>query len=264
MSRPAAALLLALTPLTWAGCGAGAGGGKGSRVRVLDDENGQPVPHVPIFAESFSPRGRGQYFKGLTDAEGRVRLPWATDDPHAIHVDHPEYVSGGYRVESGPGPHDYVLHVGRPIVIEVELVLPDDRRAVLNIHEGMPLDGAPPGLRDRIEPKRISVPVQWDGPPPPFPKSDPMLRLNLYEVSPHRGVESVVHKVTRARTTGGGELPVYRDGVPPDGGFGVYFIGRNGFGDSVFVVGKLSDAREAEAVVMRMQWQPNRAVLGPA
>lgn len=73
-----------------------------------------------------------------------------------------------------------------------------------------------------------------------------------------------MHRVTHAQTAAGRELPVFRDAPPQDPGtFGLYLIGRDGFGSTVFVIGTLNDARETEAEAPKFQWTRNDRVLGP-
>ena len=253
-------LLVALLALAAGGCRAG------PVVAVVDAESMEPISGATVRAERWTRLTRTQRFTGSTDGAGRVRLPWEPGSIFDVHVDADGYAPEPVEREprDGPGGGALAIQLARPVWIDVELVLPDERRAVLNVYEGEVREPPTRGTRERIQPRHLSVPIRWDDEPPPLPESHPLLRMNLVVDSPHRDTRGAAHRVTAARTADGRRLPVYRDAPPADGGFGLYHIGRGGFGDAVFVIGTLDEARAAEAAAPKFQWVRNTKVLGAA
>jgi hypothetical protein len=242
---------------------------KGPVVVVMDVETDKPVVGAQVSARILLPPARFKTFTVTTDPDGRARLPAEPDGAHEVSAEAPGYALRAARRSSvrgqGGAPDEIHLKIGKPIVVEVELVLPDDRRAAFSVYEGHGNDPAPPGLRERLEPKRISIPFVWEDEPPPLPDHHPMLILHLPSASPHHKVEGVVHRVTRARTAGGRELTVFRDAPPKDEDtFGLYDVGVDGMENTVFVVGTLADARAVKAPSPQQQGVRNDRILGPA
>ncbi|MDQ3439474.1 MAG: carboxypeptidase-like regulatory domain-containing protein, partial [Planctomycetota bacterium] len=239
----------------------------GPLVSVTDIETGHPVAGAAVGGHYLVPPS-GVRLRVKTGPDGRVRLPAEPDSIHGLDVH-----ADGYATRHGRGlvkwagerVEEVHLTVGKRVVVEVTLVLPDERRAALSVYEGEGHDPAPRGLRARLEPKTLTVPVKWEDAPPKLPEHNPMLRLHLPSASPHANVEGVIHRVTAAQTDAGRELPVFRDAPPQDAStFGLYHVGSNGLGDAVFVIGTLADARAAEGAAMKLQWSRNDRVLGAA
>ena len=239
----------------------------GPVVVVTDAETGKPVAGAIVSARVIAPPGTYQPVSATTDAQGRARLPAEPDTIHHITVEIEGYARRDQRLNTVPAeggrPEEVHLTIGKPAIVDVMLVLPDERRAAVSVHEGDEGEAAEPGVREKLEPKRIRMPVQWADEPPNLPEHHPLLRLQ-FTTSPHHGKKGIVHRVTHAQTAAGRELPVFRDAPPPDAQtFGLYDIGRNGLGDTVFVIGTLNDARAAEASASKLQWRRNTRVLGP-
>lgn len=235
---------------------------------VTDADTSRPVAGARVWSEIAVGPLQQESLCVTTDEGGRARfLKEPAKWIHGISVTadgyarHPSEVS--VHREAGR-PDEIRIRIGKPAIVEVMLVLPDERRAALSVNEGDDYDPAPPGLAATIEPKRLRIPIKWEDEPPELPAHNPLLMLDL-SVSPHRGKKGVVHRVTHAQTAAGRELPVFRDAPPAEEQtFGLYLLGRNGFGSTVFVIGTLADARAAEAAAMKFQWTRNGKVLGPA
>jgi len=219
----------------------------GPEVLVTDVETGRPVAGATVSGR-FVVAGRVVELPATTDDHGRARLQVAPDDWHSFTVGAEGYAVVPSDVSMGGAENgeqsEIRLKVGRPVAVEVLLVLPDERRAAMSVYEGESDYPAPPGLRDRLEPKLLTIPMTWAADPPALPGYNPMLLLDLSEASPHDGQSGVVHRVSKVRTAPGRELPLFRTAPPADAKtFGVYEIGRNIFGHTVFVIGTLADAR---------------------
>jgi hypothetical protein len=235
---------------------------------VTDDETSETVAGAQVWAEFVVPPMRVESLSVTTDDRGRARFPAEpAESIHGITVSAAGYARkpsdvSAYREEGHP--NEYRIRLGKPAVVEVIVVLPDERRAALSVQEGEDFEPAPAGLARMIEPRRLKVPLQWADDPPALPEHNPLMILR-FDSSPHRGKTGVIHRVTHAQTAAGKELPVFRDAAPADAQtFGLYDIGRNGFGSTVFVIGTLEDARAAEAADAESQWTRNARVLGPA
>jgi hypothetical protein len=106
----------------------------GPIVKVVDAETGEAVAGIDRPCRLHHPAGRGsKQLTVVTAADGSVRLPKQPHDPHRIHVKGKGYVwrpldrdvrRGGGRAE----PQEIHLKIAKPIIVEVMLVLPDDRR----------------------------------------------------------------------------------------------------------------------------------------
>jgi hypothetical protein len=248
-----------------------AGPPTGPIVVVTDVETGAPIAGAIVEARCLIPPTLHiEVLETRTDAIGRARLQIEPESIHYIYVRADGYAHDhadlDYVEAKGDQPEEVHLKIGKPIVIEVMLVLPDDRHAALSVYEGSDYDPAPPGLAAKIEPKRLKIPLEWADAPPKLPEHNPMLRLHLPSVSPHKELKGVVHRVTHAQLADGRAVPVFRDAPPADANtFGLYLIGTSGLGDSVFVIGTLSDARAAADAEggEKFQWTRNAKVLGP-
>ena len=240
----------------------------GPVIVLTDAETGEPVAGATVRARAVIPGARYVPLNAVTDTNGRARLAAEPDSVHDISVEAKGYARRDPGLKTVPAqgdrPEEVHLTVGKPAVVEVTIVLPDERRAALSVYEGDEGEAAGPGVRDRLDPKRIMVPVRWEDEPPPVPEHHPLLRLQFLS-SPHHGKRGVVHRVVAARTAAGRELPVFRDAPPADpDALGVLVIGTNGLGDTVLVIGTLADARATEAAATKFQWRRNTGVLGPS
>ena len=245
---------------------------RGPVVVVTDAETAAPVPGAWVTARFRGVTSRLEEFTATTDRSGRARLKAEPHDVGEISVDALGYAGrvGDVRAEAGAGgaPDELQVTVAKPLVVEVTLVLPDDRNAVFSVFEGK---AAPPraGVPFRgLDPKTLTVPVEWGDRTSPAQAGAaadaPAVRVDVPAAGPHAGRADVQHRVTAARTAAGRELPVFRDMAPPlAGARGLYDIGVNASGDRVFVVGTLFDARAAERTLRATGLKRNTRVLGP-
>lgn len=227
-------------------------------IAVTDADTGEPVPRVQIFtsySHAWGPEPKDD--RAETDGQGRARVRVWDGNAYSLEYAATGYVERPVSVRRVPEPDGRDVHVvlAKPIVIDVQLVLPEKWTGAVQVVEGVPLDPPAPGLRAAIHPKEVSISVEWGESVSPPGEADPIARMHIPTITPRGEEPGVTYRVTKARREGGGRVPVYRDVPPPDGGTGLYLIGKSAFENSVFLLGSLSDAMDAERAYHRFQWR---------
>lgn len=263
---------------------------RGPVVVVTDMDTGKPVAGATVSADFIVPPLTKKQLDATTGDDGRARLAAEPDAIPEIHVNAPGYAyrnAGLQHVRSSQAgvPDEIRITIGKPAVVEVTLELPDERHAAMSVYEGEADEPAPAALREQIAQRGPrTVALVWAAEPPALPKHEMMLRVNLYSTEGNGGDDgapgtknapataptpTVSYRVTRARiATTEREVPVFRGGggdTTPRGEqtFGLYDLGKNAFRDTVFVIGTLAEAREAESQdELKFQWTRNERVLG--
>ena len=241
---------------------------RGPVVVVTDAETGSPVAGARVTARFPGVTARVEEFTAVTDRGGRTRLKADPHDAHPIAVDAFGYAGrvGEVRREAGAAgaPDELHITVAKPLVVEVTLVLPDDRDALFTVFEGAAV--APPaGAPYRgLDQKSLTVPVEWGDGASRTVGEGPLLRIHLPAAGPYAGRADVQHRVTAARTAAGRQLLVSRDIPPPlAGARGLYDVGVDSSGARVFVVGTMLDARAAARAARASGLKRNTRLLGP-